>query len=465
MRKVLFVFFLCIHFAQACALCALQTPTAHVNITFSASGQSLNELRIHWLFAKNFTEQLYANYDINKNKKFEIGEQIEIRNTLVDYLKTKNYLSFIYYYDKPDGKSIHVKVEPKKLNFSVQNNQISFSYSIKTDIKLTNNRVIKFEFLDDEGYFNFLITNNSKVQVGDFVFKPNTNYNASFFEISKGKLVASKAQQETRQAQQNTPKSNNQDMFLDFLKEKLTYYTNKIKTLFAKSKRSSEALILLMFFSFMYGVFHAAGPGHGKMLVGSYFLSNGGSYIRAFGLCLKIAFIHVLGAFLLVLTSVAFVKTFISNLVGDVSFYVSIIAGSIVLALALYLLYKKLTKTNNSCSSCGCEHHEHSCTHSHSKKQEWGLAFAAGGVPCPGTIAIFVLAFSFGDYLSGFLSALALALGMSFVIFFVSVFGNIIHKTTSKSYSSYLSKIEYIGLVILAILGLLMLLSAFDLGV
>ena len=61
------------------------------------------------------------------------------------------------------------------------------------------------------------------------------------------------------------------------------------------------ALILLLMVSFIYGVIHSIGPGHGKALAFSYFSSQKSSFFEAFVISLVTAFIHILGALFIVL--------------------------------------------------------------------------------------------------------------------------------------------------------------------
>ena len=51
-----------------------------------------------------------------------------------------------------------------------------------------------------------------------------------------------------------------------------------------------------MLLAFAYGVLHALGPGHGKVVVVSYFLSRDAQIMRGFLMGLQIAVFHVLSA-------------------------------------------------------------------------------------------------------------------------------------------------------------------------
>ncbi len=458
---VFFFLFLAPVISNGCALCAMQTPVAHASLYFDLDKKRLNNIHIKWTFAPSFTSTLYYAYDLNSNKKFEKNEMDDIENTLIDYLSKKDYLIKLSFYDG-DSESRRLGVEPKNIKFQILDKQIIFEFDLPQDMVLKNKRVLKVHFADDEGYFLFKINKiDLKAQSG-FKMESNININTGFFTFLEDKSF--EAKQSLDKHSKNGIKINNvkdasneNSVFYGIAEKKLLYFQEKIKTLFRSSKESFSSFFVLMFFSFAYGVFHAAIPRHGKMLVGSYFLANDKSYLKAFLLCLKIGFVHVSGAFLLVMLSVYFIKTFISKLVYDIAYFTTIISSFIILLLAFYLIYKKINH-KKTCSCCSChKHHDNS-------HEEWSLALAAGLVPCPGTVAIFVLAFTFGNYLSGFLCAISLAFGMSIVIFCVGVFGKMIREKTSHSFSNFLGIIEYLGLVLLVVLGVFMLFSVLKFG-
>jgi nickel/cobalt exporter len=63
----------------------------------------------------------------------------------------------------------------------------------------------------------------------------------------------------------------------------------------------STSFWLFLLFSFTYGVVHALGPGHGKSIVVSYFLSRPGKYFHGVLMGNMLTFVHVFSAILIVL--------------------------------------------------------------------------------------------------------------------------------------------------------------------
>ncbi|MDD3495646.1 MAG: hypothetical protein PHU11_07160, partial [Dysgonamonadaceae bacterium] len=77
------------------------------------------------------------------------------------------------------------------------------------------------------------------------------------------------------------------------------YELNKLVSGNLKNLDSPEAFtaaLTVIGIAFVYGVIHAVGPGHGKALVGLYFLREGGSYRQALKMGYLIATVHALSA-------------------------------------------------------------------------------------------------------------------------------------------------------------------------
>lgn len=443
--RLLLGFFLASSFLFGCALCTLYTPTTHVHLQFTTQNEHINSIDIIWEFSSEFTAQTLENYDHNGNQKFDEDELEKVLEVLLDYLKSRQYVSQIGFY-KDMQPTQDIPINPIQNKTYIKENKLFYMYTIPADIPIQEGQVIRAEFHDAGGFFDFRIQPKEPFSIAKGLWvHTNVNNFVGFFEIKSNNKSSYKPPLEEVINPQKTEKT-----WLDFLESKLQTYSDIIKSGLrqAQTDPSFATLAPLIFFSFIYGLFHAAGPGHGKTLVGSYYLARGGRWVEALWLSVRIGVIHVLGAFLLVLVSFYGIQTFVSKLLSDVTLYTTRLSATIILLIGFWMLWRHFFPPHG-------EHHHHCGCSSCKPKTSWAIALAAGLVPCPGTVVIFILTFSLGSYLAGVLSAISMALGMSGVIFIAALLGQTLGQSPYVAKAS--RSLSLIAILLLLGLGGLML--------
>ncbi|MBJ7578899.1 DUF1007 family protein [Devosia sp. MC532] len=115
--------------------------------------------------------------------------------------------------------------------------------------------------------------------------------------------------------------------------------------------------------SFLYGVFHAAGPGHGKVVISSYMLANEQQLRQGILLSTISALMQAVVAigFVLVLAGIL---NFTSTALSDAAHWVGVVSYGLVALLGLWLLARKVF-------GWGHHHHHHGAAHEPRPKIRW----------------------------------------------------------------------------------------------
>lgn len=206
-------------------------------------------------------------------------------------------------------------------------------------------------------------------------------------------------------------------------------------------------LWLLIGLSFTYGVFHAAGPGHGKAVISSYMLANEVALRRGVMLSFISAFVQsfvaiiLMGAVFLALRGTSIRMT-------DAAWFLEIVSYAAIAAFGAWLLWQKLaprlqnwtgsapahslsaasafsceqtfgTSADEVCVSCGRSHAADPALLSGDRfdwKTAWAAIAAVGLRPCSGALIVLTFAFLNGLWLGGILSVMAMALGTGITV-------------------------------------------------
>jgi nickel/cobalt exporter len=221
-----------------------------------------------------------------------------------------------------------------------------------------------------------------------------------------------------------------------------------------KSERAWLAGLTLIGLSFLYGVFHAAGPGHGKAVISSYVVANRTTLRRGIMLSFASSLVQAFSAIGIV--SVLAIGMNAAGLqIRQAVHQLEIVSAVFVMLAGLGLLFMQLrrymTPLMASAAVAGAsgitievpttrEHHHHShdnhnhdhgescgCGHTHmpspkdmeggwSLRQAAAIVLAVGIRPCTGAILVLVFALTQGMFWAGVASTFAMALGTAVTV-------------------------------------------------
>lgn len=88
--------------------------------------------------------------------------------------------------------------------------------------------------------------------------------------------------------------------FIGWLLAKQSEFYRQMSATIRAAKTDGSAVWTLLFISFAYGIFHAAGPGHGKAVIASYLVANRETFRRGIALSFASALMQSLVAILIV---------------------------------------------------------------------------------------------------------------------------------------------------------------------
>ena len=207
----------------------------------------------------------------------------------------------------------------------------------------------------------------------------------------------------------------------------------------AEGAAAAWALVVL---SFLYGVFHAAGPGHGKVVISTYLLTQESHLRRGVALSLIASLAQGLTAVLIVEATVGLLGLTFRRAEATATGFEAVSYGLVALVGALLVvtrarrLHVRLKQVpvvsdpkrlhnhdhqhghDEACSHCG---HAHGPTRSDveapvSVRTLVGLILSVGIRPCSGAVIVLVAAHAMGLRWAGVGAVLAMSLGTGLTV-------------------------------------------------
>ena len=195
--------------------------------------------------------------------------------------------------------------------------------------------------------------------------------------------------------------------------------------------------------SFLYGVFHAAGPGHGKVVISSYVLANETQLRRGVALSVLSALLQSLVAVVFVLVAAGLLGM-TSVAMGDAANWIGIASYALVALLGLWLVLRKVFGWGHGHQQSDLAHkaHEHLHGHEHdhhghdhphhdhddhvhivtpaattgSLREQLSVVLAVGLRPCSGALVVLVFALSQGLLPAGIAAVFLMGAGTAITV-------------------------------------------------
>ena len=222
------------------------------------------------------------------------------------------------------------------------------------------------------------------------------------------------------------------------------------------AKSDGSAVWTLLAISFAYGIFHAAGPGHGKAVISSYLVANRETARRGIALAFASALLQALVA-VVVVGICAWLLNATAKTMCSAEKAIEIASYALIAAFGARLVWTKgggfmraLQAKPEPAMAAAHDHHGHDhahghhdhhdhghvhdehCGHSHGPMPDqlagpggWqrglGAIFAVGLRPCSGAILVLVFALAQGLFWAGITATFVMGLGTAITVATIAV--------------------------------------------
>jgi nickel/cobalt transporter (NicO) family protein len=236
--------------------------------------------------------------------------------------------------------------------------------------------------------------------------------------------------------------------FAGWILAKQAEFYRMLSGLIRAAKADGSAAYTLLGVSFLYGVFHAAGPGHGKAVISSYLVANNETWRRGIVLSFASAILQAFTAIALVGVIAALLGA-TAKAMGDTVRVIEIVSYTLIVLIGLRLLWVKGeaflralgfgsgSHTHDHAHVHSHEHHHHhhhdhdheasAWSHGHGPEpneltgDHWlkrGLTaiVAVGLRPCSGAIIVLVFALAQGIFWIGVASTFVMGVGTAITV-------------------------------------------------
>jgi ABC-type nickel/cobalt efflux system permease component RcnA len=214
---------------------------------------------------------------------------------------------------------------------------------------------------------------------------------------------------------------------------------------------STRALLAITTVAFLYGVLHAVGPGHGKLVVSSFFLAREARLMAGLLTGTAISLLQAASSIMLVCGLAVALGQHGFDVLGR-SVWVEALSYALIVVIGLAI----------AGSAARGHHHEHG-----GGRVGAGMIVAAGITPCASALIIMLFALTNGVLLVGIGATLVMAVGMSLTVSVVGILSILGRRTvmvvvpgSSRLRGRVSTGLSVAGGLIIAVIGSLLLAGA-----
>lgn len=232
-----------------------------------------------------------------------------------------------------------------------------------------------------------------------------------------------------------------------FIANKQAAFYQALSASLSRIREDGSAIFILSALAFAYGVFHAAGPGHGKIVIASYLVASGEALRRGILISFLSALAQAVTAIGIVLVLSA-VMGASAQALGLTAYWLEAGSYAAIALVGLMLLWRKgrslvtAMRGGEMAHDCGmgCTHHSHMPDPETLRGPfDWRRALAAilaiGLRPCTGAIVVLVFSLSQGVLWAGVAATFAMAIGTAITVSAIAVL-SVLAKSTALRLAS-----------------------------
>lgn len=455
--------------AEACQFCGSGGKEVEAKVHLSLAGDRLSGLAVQWFYNEALTKYVLFFADENLDGQISPAEMEGLKRSLQEELRRSQY----FFNALVNGRPVQAKGFDN-MSLSLREGRLLCTFDVLLDKEIGRGLHMKVWFDEPAYRWLFFFAEEPLGPVNQEEWRISHQLQAGrflTFEVQKPVQAGAQALSQTEKGKpgpfpQSTGSGGRAGVqpaggtdAPSWLQQRMTDLRNRL-TSGLKARKAGEGWTPLMFIlgvSFLYGMAHAAGPGHGKALISSYLLAHRQSYGRTGVMALGVGGVHVLtGLGVAVLFYFFLNAVVVKTLEQDLSLYTARISGGLIVLVALWLLYLKRAGRS------ACHGHDHA--HDHTREQRGSrhtagtIVVAAGLVPCPGLVGFFLFCMALEMYLEGVLSAVAMSLGVALVMLGTAWLTVAARQAVLFRAGRLRTVLEYSGVVLILALGLTLLL-------